>query len=89
VKIDDEALDEPSRGAAFQGDHVAFERLFDRHSTAVHNDALRLTACWSLAEDITQATFLSAWRSAPSYPLSPHECARPAPKSGPLDRSLD
>ncbi|MEU5945284.1 sigma-70 family RNA polymerase sigma factor [Micromonospora sp. NPDC047465] len=40
----------------------AFGRLFDRHSRAVYNHAFRLTGSWCTAEDITQATFLVAWR---------------------------
>jgi RNA polymerase sigma-70 factor (ECF subfamily) len=36
--------------------------LFDRHARAVYNHAFRLTGSWSLAEEIVQATFLTAWR---------------------------
>ncbi len=44
------------------GDAAAFGRLFDRHSRAVYNHAFRLTGSWASAEDVTQATFLVAWR---------------------------
>ncbi|MFG1890368.1 RNA polymerase sigma factor [Micromonospora sp. NPDC049051] len=44
------------------GDEMAFGWLFDRHSRAVYNHAFRLTGSWTTAEDVTQATFLVAWR---------------------------
>jgi RNA polymerase sigma-70 factor (ECF subfamily) len=44
------------------GDETAFGWLFDRYSRAVYNHAFRLTGSWSTAEDVTQATFLVAWR---------------------------
>lgn len=44
------------------GDEFAFGRLFDRYSRPVYNHAFRLTGSWSTAEDVTQATFLIAWR---------------------------
>ena len=44
------------------GDESAFGRLFDRYSRPVYNHAFRLTGSWSTAEDVTQATFLVAWR---------------------------
>ncbi|MGC4899162.1 RNA polymerase sigma factor [Micromonospora echinospora] len=44
------------------GDEAAFGRLFDRYSRPVYNHAFRLTGSWSTAEDVTQATFLVAWR---------------------------
>ncbi|TQJ25976.1 RNA polymerase sigma factor [Micromonospora zamorensis] len=43
-------------------DEVAFGRLFDRYARAVYNHAFRLTGSWTLAEDVTQSTFLVAWR---------------------------
>jgi RNA polymerase sigma factor (sigma-70 family) len=48
--------------AVVAGDEVAFGRLFDRYAGAVYNHAFRLTGSWMLAEDVTQATFLVAWR---------------------------
>jgi RNA polymerase sigma-70 factor (ECF subfamily) len=44
------------------GDELAFGRLIDRYSRPVYNHAFRLTGSWSTAEDVTQATFLVAWR---------------------------
>jgi RNA polymerase sigma factor (sigma-70 family) len=44
------------------GDEDAFAAVFDRHSRAVYNHAFRLTGSWSVAEDVTSATFLTAWR---------------------------
>ncbi|MFG1867815.1 RNA polymerase sigma factor [Micromonospora arborensis] len=44
------------------GDEVAFGRLFDRYARAVYNHVFRLTGSWTLAEDVTQSTFLVAWR---------------------------
>jgi RNA polymerase sigma factor (sigma-70 family) len=48
--------------AAAAGDHDAFGVLFDRHAKAVYNFLLRRTTDWSLAEDLTAAVFLQAWR---------------------------
>ncbi|GAA3927658.1 RNA polymerase sigma factor [Actinoplanes auranticolor] len=48
--------------AVAAGDETAFGTLFDRHSRAVYNHAFRLSGSWSVAEDVTQATFLVAWR---------------------------
>lgn len=45
-----------------QGDEHAFGELYDRYAEAVWNHAYRLTASWSTAEDLTSATFLTAWR---------------------------
>jgi RNA polymerase sigma factor (sigma-70 family) len=48
--------------AAAAGEHDAFGVLFDRHAKAVYNFLLRRTTDWSLAEDLTAAVFLQAWR---------------------------
>lgn len=47
--------------ASAGGTH-AFGRLFDRHARAVYNHCFRLADSWTAAEDLTQATFLLAWR---------------------------
>jgi RNA polymerase sigma-70 factor (ECF subfamily) len=47
--------------SAAGGTH-AFGRLFDRHARAVYNHCFRLVGLWAAAEDLTQATFLLAWR---------------------------
>jgi RNA polymerase sigma-70 factor (ECF subfamily) len=44
------------------GDETAFGQIFERHSRTVYNHAFRLTGSWAVAEDVTQATFLTAWR---------------------------
>lgn len=44
------------------GDQAAFEVLFQRHMKAIWNYSYRLTGSWSEAEDLTSATFLTAWR---------------------------
>lgn len=41
-----------------------FSALFRRHNKVVYNFAFRSTASWSMAEDITQATFATLWRRA-------------------------
>src|SRR5690242_10096778 len=45
-------------------DEQAFAELFARHRDAVYNYAFRRTASWSVAEDVTQATFTALWRRA-------------------------
>ncbi|ALG11668.1 RNA polymerase sigma factor [Kibdelosporangium phytohabitans] len=47
---------------AASGNKAAFGELFERHAQAVWNHAFRLTGSWSLAEDLTSMTFLTAWR---------------------------
>jgi RNA polymerase sigma factor (sigma-70 family) len=47
---------------AAAGSTYAFGRLFDRHARAVYNHCFRLSGLWAAAEDLTQATFLLAWR---------------------------
>ncbi|MEU1407667.1 RNA polymerase sigma factor [Streptomyces sp. NPDC005728] len=44
------------------GESSAFAELFDSYSRAVYNHAFRLTADWSVAEDVMAATFMEAWR---------------------------
>ncbi|MEU1802305.1 RNA polymerase sigma factor [Streptomyces sp. NPDC019937] len=44
------------------GDPDAFAELFDAYARAVYNHAFRLTAEWSVAEDVMSATYLEAWR---------------------------
>lgn len=54
--------DEELWSACAAGDQGSFGVLFERHSRAVYNHAFRLTGSWSAAEDVTQATFVTAWR---------------------------
>ncbi|MDW5323169.1 RNA polymerase sigma factor [Plantactinospora sp. KLBMP9567] len=48
--------------AGTDGDETAFGQLFERHARAVYNHAFRLSGSWSVAEDATQTTFVTAWR---------------------------
>ncbi|MGN9912538.1 RNA polymerase sigma factor [Phytohabitans sp. LJ34] len=48
--------------AGTAGDEAAFGQLFERHARAVYNHAFRLCGSWSVAEDVTQTTFVTAWR---------------------------
>jgi RNA polymerase sigma factor (sigma-70 family) len=47
---------------AADGDADAFGDLYERHAKAIYNHCFRRTASWSLAEDLTSAVFLQAWR---------------------------
>ncbi len=53
------------RGQA--GDNDAFARLVERNQTGVYNLALRMTRDPEEAIDMTQETFLRAWRSLPGF----------------------
>jgi RNA polymerase sigma-70 factor (ECF subfamily) len=57
-----EPTDRELWGRACAGDGAAFGRLFDRHARSVYNHCFRLAASWAAAEDLTQSTFLLAWR---------------------------
>jgi RNA polymerase sigma-70 factor (ECF subfamily) len=54
---------------ARDGDGAAFGLLFERHAVRIYNYCFRRTADWALAEDLTSATFLIAWRSHGRGPL--------------------
>jgi RNA polymerase sigma-70 factor (ECF subfamily) len=47
---------------ARDGESAAFGVLFERHATRIYNYCFRRTGDWALAEDLTSATFLLAWR---------------------------
>ncbi|HLH61023.1 MAG TPA: RNA polymerase sigma factor [Ktedonobacteraceae bacterium] len=49
------------------GDQEAFRLLWEAHHAVVMAGALRLCHHRSLAEDITQGTFLLAWRGLPRF----------------------
>lgn len=61
-------------------DEAAFRELFRRHRDAVYNFAFRRTASWSVAEDVTQATFIALWRRAVQHRVEALrlDSARPA-----------
>ncbi|HJQ51898.1 MAG TPA: sigma factor, partial [Gaiellaceae bacterium] len=42
---------------------------FERHGGRIYNYCFRRTADWALAEDLTSATFLLAWRGLRRAPL--------------------
>jgi RNA polymerase sigma-70 factor (ECF subfamily) len=54
---------------AYDGDGEAFGILFERHGGRIYNYCFRRTADWALAEDLTSATFLLAWRGLRRGPL--------------------
>lgn len=58
-ELPDRVLWDRARG----GDAAAFGVLFERHAGRIYNFCFRRTANWALAEDLTSATFLLAWRS--------------------------
>jgi RNA polymerase sigma-70 factor (ECF subfamily) len=49
------------------GEREAFDSLYDRHATRVYRLLRRLTADEAEAEDLTQETFLSAYRALASW----------------------
>jgi RNA polymerase sigma-70 factor, ECF subfamily len=58
------------------GSPEALGSLFERHARAVYNYCFRRTADWGMAEDLTSAVFLEAWRrrqdvSAPDDSMLP------------------
>jgi len=44
------------------GDRDAFAEVFDLYARALYNHGFRLTADWSLADDVMSTTFMEAWR---------------------------
>jgi len=45
----------------------AFAALYDRHASAVYGLARRIVLSRELAEDVTQETFVGAWRSRQNF----------------------
>ncbi len=52
---------------ACRGDTGAFEALYREHVGRVYGLCLRMTGQPASAEDLTQDTFVNAWRSLPGY----------------------
>jgi RNA polymerase sigma-70 factor (ECF subfamily) len=52
---------------ACRGDTGAFEALYRQHAGRVYGLCLRMTGHPQSAEDLTQDTFVNAWRSLPGY----------------------
>lgn len=50
-----------------EGDHRAFELIFDRYVSRVYRQALRLTGNEADAEDVVQDVFLLAYRKAKTF----------------------
>lgn len=50
------------------GEREWFSGLYERQCQAVYNHCFRRCASWSLAEEMTAATFLTAWRRRASIP---------------------
>ena len=63
LSTSDEALVQASR----QGDLASFNLLVERYQGQVYNVALRMLRDSPAAEDVTQDTFLSAYRNISSY----------------------
>jgi RNA polymerase sigma factor (sigma-70 family) len=55
---------------ASAGSQMAFAALFDRHVRAVYNHSFRMTGSWSTAEEVTQETFIQAWRKRKDLQLT-------------------
>lgn len=53
-----------------RGDDDAFEALYDRHATVAYSLAYRMTGVASIAQDVVQEAFLSAWRSQRGYDVT-------------------
>lgn len=58
----DERTDRQLWADASARDGEAFGTLFRRHARVVYNHCFRLTGSWTIAEDSTSLTFLTAWR---------------------------
>ncbi len=56
------ALSTAERAAEREPTPEDFGELFERHSQAIYNFCFRRTGDWTLAEDLTSAVFLEAWR---------------------------
>jgi len=56
--------------AARQGDERAFERIVELHQKSVFGIAWRMTHDVGRAEDLTQETFLRAWRKLHTFDVS-------------------
>jgi len=52
---------------ACRGDINAFEVLYREHVGRVYGLCLRMTGLPEMAEDLTQDTFVNAWKSLPGY----------------------
>ncbi len=62
-----ELADEDLMQLVRQGEAIAFEIIYERHSSAAFSLAYRMTGKRSTAEDVVQEAFLSLWRSGARY----------------------
>ncbi len=62
-----ELADEDLMQHVRRGEPVAFEIVYERHSTAAFSLAYRMTGNRNGAEDVVQEAFLSLWRSNARY----------------------
>jgi RNA polymerase sigma-70 factor (ECF subfamily) len=62
-----ELADEDLMQLVRQGEAIAFEIIYERHSSAAFSLAYRMTGKRSIAEDVVQEAFLSLWRSGARY----------------------
>jgi len=63
----EEETDRALVARAQEGDERAFEALVGRHAGRVHRLVTRLLGGQNAAEDVTQETFVRAWRALPSF----------------------
>lgn len=63
----DHLSDEDLVARVVEGDAVAFEAVYDRHSRVAFSLAFRLLGDRAAAEDLAQDAFLLVWRSAARY----------------------
>jgi RNA polymerase sigma-70 factor, ECF subfamily len=49
------------------GDHAAFELLIARHQRMIHSLTFRMTGSWEEAQDLSQDTFIQAFRQLGAY----------------------
>jgi len=63
----EDSPDDELMALARDGDLHAFEEIVRRHQGAVIGMATRMLGCVSDGEDIAQAAFVRAWKSAPRY----------------------
>jgi RNA polymerase sigma-70 factor (ECF subfamily) len=68
LRVAAQASDAALWGDLLRGETHALAGLFDRYSRPIYNFAFRRTASWVLAEEVTQATFVSLWRRRSSVP---------------------
>src|SRR5215210_9426230 len=64
---EDDAEDVRLMQSVAAGDHIAFERLIERHQSLVVGTIARMLGSNSDVEDLAQQVFLRVWRNAARY----------------------